>query len=984
MKKILYFIILLLILLIKVNAKANEITLTTERINDIYTYYYDSNYGQKRFFHMEKYSFEGTYAYCIELGKKVEGNIYSYSTSFDEANISKKNLEYIKLISYYGYDYPGHQTDKYYIATQALIWTKLTNIDIDWTIGIDPNNLLNISNEKNNIYYLIARHNIKPSFDNQTVDIVKGNKVTITDTNGVLADYKVNNNHAHIEGNNLIIDEDIDTDEITVTREGSSNKVFLLYTNGISQKMMSTGEVPPVVSKLKLNILSGSITLHKKDLETGNSPQGEASLKGAIYDLYDKNNKLKGTFITGKNEKIDNLPPGEYYIKEKVPSPGYMLDSTIYTINITNDNLDVDIDVYEDVIKRKVDIFKVHSSSETGLLTPEANILFEVYDKNSNLINKLTTDNNGHISTVLPYGTYLLKQVTCEEGFEKIENYQLEIKEYDSRPIYKIFGNAKIKSKLRVIKKDYYTKEIITNSNAKFKIYDVNNNKYISFTLTYPEQKTIDTFSLTNGTFITPEELPSGKYRLYEVDEKIDGYLYNDEGLEFKINENTDYIYDEEYGKIIELSFYNKPVMGKIELYKYGEDINYTNNTYKYEKKLLDNVVFNLYAKNNIYQNNKLIYQKDELIKELVTDNNGYSSVDNLPLGDYYIKEISSSHDNEIANNIYDINLTYEDQYTEKIIKKIDVHNYLKKGELIINKFDKETNLPLSNTLIEVRTKDNIIVYKGYTNIEGKILIKDLKYGDYYLAEIEASTGYRLLEDSISFTIDKESTIINIYNERVEVPDTSINPIICITISILFFIFGTIILIFSHNNKKINILCIIIIISSCLVITIYHFKSYYDKTKNTKAVEAFLNNKIDNNYDEKYRYEALLEIPSLNIKRGILDIESKYNKAKYNIELIKENENTIVLAAHNGNNYNSYFGKLPNLELGDEIKYYKDGTMYSYIYSDNYEIKKDGYADLYHKNDKKTIILITCKNNTSDAQVVYIGYLKESIPIGNT
>ena len=58
--------------------------------------------------------------------------------------------------------------------------------------------------------------------------------------------------------------------------------------------------------------------------------------------------------------------------------------------------------------------------------------------------------------------------------------------------------------------------------------------------------------------------------------------------------------------------------------------------------------------------------------------------------------------------------------------------------------------------------------------------------------------------------------------------------------------------------------------------------------------------------------------------------------------------------------------------------------MYSYIYSDNYEIKKDGYADLYHKNDKKTIILITCKNNTSDAQVVYIGYLKESIPIGNT
>lgn len=34
------------------------------------------------------------------------------------------------------------------------------------------------------------------------------------------------------------------------------------------------------------------------------------------------------------------------------------------------------------------------------------------------------------------------------------------------------------------------------------------------------------------------------------------------------------------------------------------------------------------------------------------------------------------------------------------------------------------------------------------------IVIDDLLYGEYYIAEIEASTGYRILEDNIYFTLD--------------------------------------------------------------------------------------------------------------------------------------------------------------------------------------------------------------------------------------
>ena len=85
----------------------------------------------------------------------------------------------------------------------------------------------------------------------------------------------------------------------------------------------------------------------------------------------------------------------------------------------------------------------------------------------------------------------------------------------------------------------------------------------------------------------------------------------------------------------------------------------------------------------------------------------------------------------------------------------------------------------------------------------------------------------------------------------------------------------------------------------------------------------------------------------------------------------------IVLASHNGNNYNSYFGKLKNISLGDEINYYYNGKIYKYIYTDSYEIKKDGYADIYRKKSENSIILVTCKDNSDDAQIVFIGYLND-------
>ena len=336
-----------------------------------------------------------------------------------------------------------------------------------------------------------------------------------------------------------------------------------------------------------------------------------------------------------------------------------------------------------------------------------------------------------------------------------------------------------------------------------------------------------------------------------------------------------------------------------------------------------------------------------------------------------------SSNGNVFDDISYDIDLKYKDQYTEKINYEIDINNYIKKGKVIIHKLDLKTNGVISNTLIEIRNSDNIVVYKGYTDKNGMIVIDDLPYGDYYIAEIEASTGYRILDNNIYFTLDSDEYETTIYNERLNVPNTGMNvgmKNFIIIVIIILFIF---ILILFFDNKKIVVFSSLFIIIGIIYFGIYFYNYFNDNRKNMFAIDRVLNNDVnDIAKNDKYGYTSFIEIPSINLKRGLVDVNNSHNNVRDNIEIIQKTDDRIILASHNGNNYNSYFGNLYKMELGDEIYLYDNGNKYQYIYSDCYEIKKDGYASIYVNDDIKSIILITCKEDSDDAQVVYIGYLR--------
>ena len=976
MKKIILLLAIILFLIPKVSA--NTVTLGVEKIYDTYAYFYDETQDKYRYVYAEKYSFNNNLAYCIELGKKIYGGIYTPTTSFDALNISEDKLERLKLIIYYGYEYPGHNTDAYFMATQELIWNEMSNISLSWVKNLIPSNVVDVSKEKEDILTLIESHYKKPSFTSDTIEYTLGETISIEDTNSVLNYFEVDNEYIEIIDNKLIIHPGFEKEEITLSKPSYTQNGFLLYTSGESQKMMSTGTVDNIEVKLKVKLFGGTLEVIKFDKDNNSEvPQGDASLKGAIYELYDEEGNIKDTIITGTKNIIENIPLGKYVLKEKTASKGYLLDTNEYNIEITKDNLNVKLNVYEEVIKRKVEIFKVLAANTTGELTPEENITFEIYNKWKELVAIITTDEDGYASVTLPYGIYTFKQTTSTKNYYKVEDFTINISERDERPIYKLLSDSEIRAKVRIVKKDKDTKETIKDSNIKFKIFDVTNNKYLSLNVSYPENKETTIFEVDkNGIFITPIGLSPGNYILEEVEEYTDGYLYNPEKIPFTIGESSSFI--EENGETyLEISFYNQRVKGQINITKYGEELVIKDNTYNYKETPLEGIIFHLYAKYDIYENKVLTYSKDSLVKEVITNNEGMVEIKDLPLGTYYLKEINTKENHVLDDTIYNIELKYKDEKTPLVESNIEIKNSLYKGSLIINKIESISKRPIPNTLIEICTKDKEVIYKGYTDKNGQIILNDMPYGKYYLSEIEASTGYRLLEDKIYFEISSESKTIEVYNERIKVPNTGLSITMQDIFVLICMFVAVIMLVFLSKEKRFILISILIILLGITYFIIHIYKYYQDKVQNDESVTAYINNEVEVIPEEKYNYTSILEIPSINLKRGLLDINSEYNDAKYNIEVLKKDDNRIILASHNGKNINSYFGNLHNMEPGDAINYYEDGLLYKYIYSDTYDIKKNGYADIYIKDNDKSIVLITCKNNTDEAQTVYIGYLND-------
>ncbi len=147
------------------------------------------------------------------------------------------------------------------------------------------------------------------------------------------------------------------------------------------------------------------------------------------------------------------------------------------------------------------------------------------------------------------------------------------------------------------------------------------------------------------------------------------------------------------------------------------------------------------------------------------------------------------------------------------------------------------------------------------------------------------------------------------------------------------------------------------------------------------SVDDFIHNeevKVENKNEE---YFMALEIPSINLKRGIYEKGSYLNNVNLNILLLNESDTpdiengTVILASHAGNMDSSYFRNLYKLYNGAKVYLYYEGVKYEYEIVNNYEVNKTGKVKIKRESIGNYIALITCISH-SNKQIVFIGIQK--------
>ena len=707
---------------------------------------------------LKKTSEDGVVA-GISFVIKGEKNFNQTVTTDENGNITVEGL------------FPGTYTvteqsiDKYEpqeTQTITLIGGKTTTVNFNNTLK--RGSLEVVKTSEDSLVEGVTFHLYGTSLSGLAVD-----EYAVTDANGVARFENV-----LISGNTPYVLEEVDT---AVRYVVPASQTAPIEWNKVTERSFT-------------NILKKfNVTVTKTDAETG-TPQGDASLAGAVYGIY-KGEELIDTYTTDENGQFTTdyyVCGDDWSIREISPSEGYLLDETIHHVGAEPELYSVERnttknDVNEQVIKGNIAIIKHTDDGETQIETPEEGAVFEVFLKSAGSYGDakeserdiLTCDENGFAQTKdLPYGIYTVKQTSGWEGRELMKPFDVFINS-DGQTYRYLINNANFESYIKIVKKDAETGNTIPYAGAGFQIYDPNG-ELVTMTYTYPEVTTIDTFYTTaDGDLITPQTLEYGKgYSLVEVQAPY-GYVLNSEPVYFDVVQEDS---AEESGiTVIEVVRENVAQKGTITVEKTGEVFS----TVAGDKGLyqpifsasgLEGAVYEITAAEDIYTlDGTLRASKGEVVDTITTGADGTAKSKELYLGRYEVRETKAPYGMVLNGETHTVELVYAGQevavtetstsfYNERqkveidLIKSLEVdeaYGVGNNGEIFDVSFGlyaaeeltaaDGTTIP-ADGLIEVITLDE--------NGHGKA-ISDLPMGSYYVQEISTNSAY--LKDDTKYPV---------------------------------------------------------------------------------------------------------------------------------------------------------------------------------------------------------------------------------------
>ena len=590
---------------------------------------------------------------------------------------------------------------------------------------------------------------------------------------------------------------------------------------------------------------TGSITITKEDSETGAIAQGDATLSGAVYGLYGRNNIVHPDGHTGilytagtlvatfpatdeyRQARLNNLYLGNYYVKEITPSTGYLLDTKEYDVAVTYEGQDVPnvvrtSTVTEDVIKGNIRLVKHLQEKDPSAASrpqvPEVGAEFDIILKSSGVTYAhIVTDADGFAqANMLPYGNYIVRQTKGKEGYSFITDFEVFIRAHERTYSY-ILENLDYTSQLQVLKKDAETGELVKVAGAKFEIYNEAGKKIVQ-TVLYPTKYDISVFETDeSGMLELPQWLGSGNYTLKEV-QAPEGYILNPDPIPFKVF--REYEEKDKWGdSVIRVVCEDVSVKGIIDVTKVAPVLTaYEDGKFIYTEERVRDVRFQIIAAEDIYRADRqtdaegnliTLYKKGDIVETLVTDPLGEASSMELPLGKYRVKEIYVPGGIYLDQEEIEVELKYEDDRTEIVFSPADFYDQRQEIEIGAFKYDTKTNKAIPGVEITIYANRDILDYYGnvlvkkgdairsiVTDNDGKADFgKDLPLnayaaeGDdpdveepmYYMKETKFPVGY-LPEDNTYFIYSSTPDMtVQFVKENVNVSNVHVDGIIKVT-----------------------------------------------------------------------------------------------------------------------------------------------------------------------------------------------------------
>lgn len=565
------------------------------------------------------------------------------------------------------------------------------------------------------------------------------------------------------------------------------------------------------------DILKGKIAIIKHTDD--GSTKIETPEKGAEFQVYLKSS---GSYTKAKESERDTLTCDEYGFAEtkELPYGTYTVHQT-KGWNGTEFIADFDVFVNDNgktykylinnaSLESYVKIVKI--DSETGKQIPYAGAGFQIYDPNDKLvtmtyaypevttIDTFYTNSDGYLITPetlsygkgysvvevqAPYGYVLdstpiyfditAENTTEENGVTIVKTEKKNTPQKGTITVEKtgeIFSNVTSSGEKEIVYQPEYSLNGL--SGAVFEIYADEDITTPDGTVRVKEDTLVDTvITGTNGK-ATSNEFYLGKYRVVEKTAPY-GFVLN------KTVNHIELTYSGQNEKVTNTltSFTNdrqKVVIDLTKILEQDEKFNIGNNNEIF------NVSFGLYADEDLKASNGTVIPKDGLIEIITCDEKGKATfTTDLPIGSYYVKEISTDSHYILSEKKYPVVFEYAGQDVAT------VHISVNDGEPIINsiiystikglKIDRETGENIAGALFglfsnnETEFTEKTAILTAESNEEGIFTFENVPYGEYIVRELKPAEGYLYNEELYPVTISENEQVIEITVENDKIPE---------------------------------------------------------------------------------------------------------------------------------------------------------------------------------------------------------------------